>query len=73
MTLVKAAIGLTVRAGAAACRPVGMFLVLAGMAATAYAGGPAPPTPEIDPGSVASAVSLLAGGALLLADRFRRK
>lgn len=28
--------------------------------------------PEVDPGSIASALALLAGGGLLAADRFRR-
>jgi hypothetical protein len=73
MKVVKAATGLAMSAAAATCRPLGMALVLAGTAATAYAGGPPVPGPEIDPGSVASAVSLLAGGALLLTDRLRRK
>ena len=31
------------------------------------------PTPELDPGSMASAVTLLVGGALMLKDRRRQK
>jgi hypothetical protein len=53
-------------------RPCGLCLVFAGCAATAYAGGPLP-VPEIDPGSTVSALVLLTGGLLLLADRCRCK
>ena len=49
---------------------LGLALVLAAVAGTAQAGFQ---TPEMDPGSVGSAVALLAGGLLLLTDRLRRK
>ena len=52
---------------------LGLALVLAACASPLYASGPLPGVPEIDPGSLASALSLLTGGALLLADRCRRK
>jgi hypothetical protein len=36
--------------------------------------GPAPaPTPELDPASIASAVSLAIGGTLLIVDRWRKR
>ena len=41
----------------------GLVLVFAALAGTVYAG---PNIPEIDPGSMASALSLLLGGLLLL-------
>jgi len=49
-----------------------LLLVLGGLACPAYAAGP-PPAPEINPGTITSAIALLTGGALLLADRLRRK
>jgi hypothetical protein len=49
----------------------GLLLVLAATAATARADlGPAP---EIDPGSLAGALTVLTGGLLIFADRRRRK
>jgi hypothetical protein len=51
---------------------LGLALVMAAVASPAFAWGP-PPAPEIDPGSAASAVALLAGGLLILTDRLRRK
>jgi hypothetical protein len=52
----------------------GFLLVFAAVAGRALAQGDIhPDTPEIDPGSVMSGISLLAGGMLLLADKFRRK
>ena len=39
----------------------------------AMAGGGLPAAPEIDPGSIASAVALVSGGVAMIADRFRRK
>ena len=47
----------------------GLFLMLSAFAASAFAG--VVTTPEIDGNSAASAVALLAGGALVL--RSRRK
>jgi hypothetical protein len=49
------------------------LLVIAAGAGPVLAGGPLPNAPEIDPGSMMSALTLLAGGTLLLTDRFRRK
>jgi hypothetical protein len=51
---------------------LGLALVMAAIASPAWAGGPLP-VPEIDPGSMAGAVALLAGGALLLTHRLRRR
>ena len=44
-----------------------VFMALAGPALAAAA------VPEIDPGSAMSGITLLAGGLLLLADKFRMK
>ena len=52
-----------------ACRFLGLALVFTGTASTAIAFD----TPEINPGSATSAIALLTGGVLLLADRFRGK
>jgi hypothetical protein len=52
---------------------LGLALVMAAIASPLYALGPPPPVPEIDPGSAGGAVALLAGGVLLLTDRFRRR
>jgi hypothetical protein len=68
----KAVLDFTLRALASVRRPLGLVLVLAGCAQTAFALGP-PNVPEIDPGSVASALTLAAGGVLLLTDRIRKK
>jgi hypothetical protein len=51
---------------------VGMALVLTALAGVVRAGGLPPPVPEIDPGSMASAFTLLIGGALLLTGRSRK-
>lgn len=48
----------------------GLALVLAACSGVAQAGVSI--TPEIDPGSMTSALALLSGGVLLVADRFRR-
>jgi hypothetical protein len=48
-------------------------LVIAAGASPVLAGPPLPGVPEIDPGSMMSALTLLIGGALMLTDRFRRK
>ena len=53
-------------------KSIGFVFVFAAFAGSASA-LPPPTTPEIDPGSMASALTLLAGGVLLLTDRFRRK
>ena len=49
----------------------GVFAVVAALTATAVAGGPLG-APEIDPNCAASALTLLAGGVLLIKGRFRR-
>jgi hypothetical protein len=49
----------------------GLLLVLVAAASPALAACH-DMAPEIDPGSIASAVTLLAGGALILAGRLRR-
>jgi hypothetical protein len=58
----------------AVCRTVGgLLLVLAAMASPARAMcDPGMSAPEIDPGALTSALTLLTGGALVVADRFRR-
>ncbi len=53
-------------------RALGVALVVAACATSAQAGGSLP-APEIDPGSLASALTLLTGGFLLVTDRLRRK
>ncbi len=52
---------------------VGMALVLTALAGVVHAGGLPPPVPEIDPGSMASAMTLLTGGAILLTGRSRKR
>lgn len=54
---------------------VGLSLVVAAMSAGAHAGAdcPRPAVPEIDPGSVLSALTLFSGGFLVLTDRRRGK
>jgi len=52
---------------------VGLVLVVTALAGWVHAGGDPPPlTPEIDPGSMGSALSLLIGGAFLLTGRSRK-
>jgi hypothetical protein len=51
-------------------RIIGMALIMAATAAAALA-GLAPVGPEIDPGSAASALALLAGAALIIRGRRR--
>jgi hypothetical protein len=56
-------------------KATGLMLVLSALAGTAMA-GVNPPTnvvPEIDPGSILSAVTLLGGGLMMLTDRRRAK
>jgi hypothetical protein len=50
---------------------IGLALIVMALAAAAHAGGPFP-TPEIDPGSMGSALTLLFGGAILLRRRVGR-
>jgi hypothetical protein len=51
----------------------GLLFILV-LATPALAGWVRPsPAPELDPGSMASAVTLLVGGLLILRDRRRRK
>lgn len=50
---------------------LGLGLVLAACAGAAQAGFT--DVPEIDPGSMASALTLLVGGTLMLTDKLRRK
>jgi len=53
----------------------GLALVMMACGGAALARGlQAPsPVPEIDPGSIKAALTLLGGGVLLMADRFRRR
>ena len=54
---------------------VGLALVLTALAGPAQAGTGPPlsvPVPEIDPGSMASALTLLMGGAFLVTGRSRK-
>lgn len=55
------------RAASTAC---GLALLVAAMASTASAHPPA--APEIDPGSMGSAVTLLIGGLMLMTGRRRK-
>ena len=57
-----------------ALKAAGLALVLAALCGTAEAGaGPPPSVPEIDPGSILSAFTLLSGGLMILTDRRRSK
>ncbi len=52
---------------------VGLALVLTALAGVVHAGGGLPSAaPEIDPGSMASALTLLMGGAFLVTGRSRK-
>jgi len=51
---------------------IGALLLLSILGGTAIA-GELVTVPEIDPGSIASAVALLVAGGVLLAERIRRK
>ena len=51
-------------------KSIGMVLALAAFGGTAWGFDPAP---EIDPGSAISSLALLAGGVLLIYDRYRRR
>jgi hypothetical protein len=50
----------------------GLMLVMAAVAGTAHALPPPPSAPEIDPGSMGSALALLVGGALMVRRRFTK-
>jgi hypothetical protein len=54
------------------CTGCAVALVLAALAGSANAGHGGIPVPEIDPGSLASAMVLVAGGVLVLRGRIRR-
>lgn len=61
---------MTRRAAKLARKAFGLMLMLALVAKTAEAGaGPPPAAPEIDPGSLLSAMTLLGGGLMILTDR----
>lgn len=51
-------------------RALALLLLVAAASGRAYADGPLP-APEIDPGSMAGALTLLTGGVLMLTDRVR--
>lgn len=65
----KAALGWLV---SSARRGLGLALVIAALAGSAYATPPLP-APEIDPGSISSALTLLMGGAFLLTGKARKR
>jgi hypothetical protein len=50
---------------------LGLAMILTALAGSGYAGGGFP-APEIDPGSMASALTLLMGGAFLITGRSRK-
>ncbi len=57
---------------------MGMILAASALSSSAFAGAGPPPyphtsVPEIDPGSLAGAMTLLTGGVLTLIDRRRSK
>ena len=58
----------------AAIKVCGFCLVMVAMTSVAQARTPAPPSgvPEIDPGSLLSAMTLLSGGLMMIVDRRRR-
>ena len=56
-----------------ALQVLGLALVVAGAASVAMAAPPPPGVPEIDAGSMASALAMAAGGVALLSDRLRRR
>lgn len=60
------------RLSAAARLTLNVAFVVLAIGGSAYAQGTAP-VPEIDAGSAASALTLLAGAALFLKDKFRTK
>ena len=68
----KAALGWLVRS---APRGLGLALVIASLAGSAYAKPPSTHSgvPEIDPGSIGGALTLLIGGAFLLTGKARKR
>lgn len=58
--------------GRLARKACGLAILLSGLGSLAWAAAPGS-APEIDPGSIAGALTLLSGGVLLLTDRRRRK
>jgi hypothetical protein len=54
-----------------ALQGLGLALIVVAVAVPAVAGGPFP-SPEIDPGMMGSAATLLAGGLMLLSGRRRK-
>lgn len=56
----------------AASTGLALAMVLTAVSGSAYAGGPPFGTPEIDPGSMGSALTLLIGGAFWLTGRSRK-
>ena len=69
LTWFKSAAASLPRMAAIGC---GMLVIAAVSAPAAFAAFGPPSAPEIDPGSAASALALLAGGVLLLKSRIRR-
>lgn len=59
--------------GSGVTRAVALLLLIAAASSSALAGGPLPAAPEIDPGSMGGALTLLTGGVLMLTDRVRRR
>lgn len=46
-----------------------LALIVAALTSVSYAGGPPPNAPELDPGSMMSALTLLTGGLVLVGRR----
>ena len=60
--------------GSGLCKAAGFLMVLTALSGLAMADTPLPGlAPEIDPGSIAGALTLLSGGLLMLTDRRRRE
>lgn len=53
-------------------RVLGLALIVAGISAAAMANPTPPAAPEIDPGTMSSALTLLVGGALWLTGKGRK-
>lgn len=52
----------------------GLALIVTAFHGSAFAGpGPQTPVPAIDPGSIASALTLLTGGVMMMTERRRAK